>query len=422
MNKLKKITLLISITLISLFSLLNVNVHASEIPKVLSEGAILIDADTSQILYSKNEHKKFEPASTTKIMTALIVLEHTKLTDTVTISEKPTLVDGSKLGIAKGEVYTVEELLYGLLLPSANDCAEALAEHISGSNLEFAKLMNAKAKDLGANDTTFKNPSGLHEDGHLTTAYDLALIIKEASKNKDFVRISQMSSYKYTNHPFSDGSEKWAVNINELFNEYSSYYYKYQYCAKNGYTPEANHTYASVAKKDGKTLIAAFLNAKDKVEFYTNVGPLFNYGFDNFENVKLINKGDKIAEYKIDNTTIIPLLVNDDIYYTKKIKDKTPSYSVSYDNKKLTTTKITKGDILFKGNVLVDKKVISPINLISGIDLDLSTITQTNSLPPSSKFDMITLINIGAFIIVLIILFILFKIIKNKKADKKSSM
>ncbi|MDZ5034345.1 D-alanyl-D-alanine carboxypeptidase, partial [Clostridium perfringens] len=212
---------------------------------------------------------QYEPASTTKVMTALIVLENTKLTDKVTIGEKPTLVDGSKIGIAKGEVYTVEELLLGLLLESGNDCAEALAEHVAGSNEAFAKLMNDKAKELGALDTNFKNPSGLHEEGHLTTAYDLALIMRAASQNEDYVRISRTDSHKYVNHPFSDGSEKWATNRNQLFNEYSPYFYQYAYTGKNGYTPESNHTYTASALKDGQLLVTALLNATDKDNFYT---------------------------------------------------------------------------------------------------------------------------------------------------------
>ncbi|WP_322388531.1 D-alanyl-D-alanine carboxypeptidase family protein, partial [Clostridium perfringens] len=122
-------------------SIFTTTAKATELPTVYSEGAVLMDGKTGTVIYSKNEHTQYEPASTTKVMTALIVLENTKLTDKVTIGEKPTLVDGSKIGIAKGEVYTVEELLLGLLLESGNDCAEALAEHVAGSNEAFAKLM-----------------------------------------------------------------------------------------------------------------------------------------------------------------------------------------------------------------------------------------------------------------------------------------
>ena len=176
-NLLKKF-LLSTLFISSIFASLNlVKASATELPPVYSEGAVLMDGKTGKILYAKNEHNQYEPASTTKVMTALVVLDKVKLTDKVTIGEKPPLVDGSAIGIQKGEVYTVEELMLGLLLESGNDCAEALAEYVAGSNEVFATLMNAKAKELGALNTNFKNPSGLHEDGHVSTAYDLALIL-----------------------------------------------------------------------------------------------------------------------------------------------------------------------------------------------------------------------------------------------------
>ena len=153
------------------------------VPNLYSEGVYLMDATTGKVLYEKNANVQYMPASTTKVMTAILALENCKLDEEVTIGENPPLADGSAIGLAQGETYTIEELLLGLLLESGNDCAEAIAEHISGSNEEFAKLMNEKAKELGATNTNFKNPSGLTEEGHLTTAHDLALIMKYASEN-----------------------------------------------------------------------------------------------------------------------------------------------------------------------------------------------------------------------------------------------
>ena len=220
------------------------------LPNLYSEGIYLMDATTGKVLYEKNADVQYMPASTTKIMTAIIALENCKLTDEVTIGENPPKADGSSIGIEQGEVYTIEELLYGLLLESGNDCAEAIADHIAGSNEAFAKIMNEKAKELGATNTNFKNPSGLTEDGHLTTAHDLALIMRYASQNPDFVRIAQTPSYFYANHPYSNGSEKWATNHNPLLKENSPYKYQYAYCGKTGYTTAANHSYAATAIKD----------------------------------------------------------------------------------------------------------------------------------------------------------------------------
>ena len=380
---------------------------ASEVPPVYSEGAILMDGITGEILYSKNEHIKYEPASTTKVMTALVVLENTNLSDKVTIGEKPPLVDGSAIGIQKGEVYTVEELLIALLLDSANDCAEALAEHVAGSNEGFSILMNEKALELGATNTTFKNPSGLHEEGHLTTAYDLALIMKEASTNEEFIRISQIYSHQFVNHPFSDGTEKWAVNRNQLFNEYTNYLYEYAYSGKNGYTPEANHTYTASAVKDNQFLVAAFLNAEDKDNFYLNIGPLFDYGFENFETIKIINKGDKLTSFDINDSESIDLLACKDIYYTKtrELKEVIPNLKYNSLLESVSTREeINIGDLITTATVNVDGKDIGTLDVESGSYYKKTTI---------SNFFAFENLNLFAIVLWVFIILIIFVIVSN---------
>lgn len=419
-NFIKKF-LLSSLLISNVFTSVNaITAKATELPPIYSEGAVLMDGRTGEILYSKNEHTQYEPASTTKVMTALVVLENVELTDKVTIGEKPPQVDGSALGIQEGEVYTVEELMYGLLLESANDCAEALAEYVSGSNEEFAKLMNAKAKELGALNTNFKNPSGLHEDGHLTTAYDLALIMKAAAHNEEYVRISQTESYKYVNQPFSDGSEKWATNKNQLLNEYSAYYYGNTYCGKNGYTPEANHAYTAAAVKDDQMLIAAFINATDKDNFYSNIGALFDYGFDNFETIKLISANDKLDTYKINENTTIPLLAKSDFYYTKAKSEETPSYSIEYDKTDISRQSIKVGDTLYKAKIVIDGKTISTIDLISGANREYTGKTQLKEifLEFIKKPMNIAYLVLGLFIFLIFIKYIIY-LRKRRKLRKK---
>lgn len=423
MKKFIKKFLLSSLLVSSIFTSVNgFTVKATELPPIYSEGAVLMDGRTGKVLYSKNEHTQYEPASTTKVMTALVVLENVSLTDKVTIGEKPPQVDGSALGIQKEEVYTVEELMYGLLLESANDCAEALAEYVSGSNEEFAKLMNAKAKELGALNTNFKNPSGLHEDGHLTTAYDLALIMKAASHNEEYVRISQTESYKYVNQPFSDGSEKWATNKNQLLNEYSAYYYGNTYCGKNGYTPEANHAYTAAAVNGDQMLIASFINATDKDNFYTNIGRLFDYGFDNFETIKLISADDKLDIYKINEDITIPLLAESDFYYTKSKSEKTPSYSIEYNKTDISKQTIIVGDTLYKAKIVIDGETVSTMDLISGANREYNNkIKLQETLLEFVKEPM----NIAYLVLGLFIFFILIKciiyFIKRRKLRRKYS-
>lgn len=421
MKNLFKRILLSTLLISSIFTSINFSkVKATELPPVYSEGAVLMDGRTGKILYSKNEHAQYEPASTTKVMTALVVLENVKLTDKVTVGENPPLVDGSAIGIQKGEIYTVEELMLGLLLESGNDCAEALAEYVAGSNQEFAKLMNAKAKELGALNTNFMNPSGLHEDGHVTTAYDLALIMKAAAHNEDFVRIAKTESYKYVNQPFSDGSEKWATNRNQLFNEYSPYFYSNTYCGKNGYTPEANHSYTAAAIKGDQMLIGAFVNATDKDSFYTNIGPLFDYGFDNFETIKLISANETLDTYKINDAITLPLLAKNDFYYTKAKSEEAPKYLIEYDKSDISKQDIKLNDILFKAKINIDGKTVSTIDLISGANREYnSKIMLKETISDFTKKPSNIIYTVILIFICLVFLRLTFLSIKRKRLRRR---
>lgn len=338
-------------------------------PVLEAQGVVLMDAKSGEVLFSQNPDVQYEPASITKVMTALLVLEKTNLADKVTIGANPPLVDGSALGIREGETYTVEELLLALLLESSNDCAEALAEFVAGSNAEFGKLMTERAKELGAKNTIFKNPSGLHEEGHLTTAYDMALIMKAALSNDDLIRISRVISHKYENHPFSDGTEKWATNRNNCYVDWSPYYYENLYSGKTGWTPEANHTYISAAIKNDQTLIATFLNAVNKDTQYTSVGQLFDWGFNNFNTTKIVTKGDELGEYPLSENVSIPLLSTKDIYYTFTAgQDTNIKKTISYADKDLSRSTISKGDVLFNATLLINDKEYCNVNVESGID------------------------------------------------------
>ena len=189
---------LITIILTSFFLLFNIapTVEAQVNPPAVSaDSVVLMDATTGKILYEKNKNSAYPPASTTKIMTILLVLENSNLNDVVTVSKNAEMTDGSKIYISEGEKISVKELLYGLTLASANDCAVALAEHISGSTEKFAALMNEKANSLGCKNTNFVNPNGLYDVNHKTSAYDLALIMQELTKHNEYKEISTTPSY-----------------------------------------------------------------------------------------------------------------------------------------------------------------------------------------------------------------------------------
>ena len=389
----------------------SINVHA--VPLLEAQGVVLMDGKSGKILYSQNADVQYEPASITKVMTAIIVLENTKLDDKVTIGKNPTLVDGSAIGIEEGEIYTVEELLIAMLLESANDCAEALAEFVAGSNSEFGKLMTEKAKEIGCTNTVFKNPSGLHEEGHLTTANDMAKIMNFALKFEDFIRISRTISYKYINHPYSDGNEKWATNRNNCYVDWSQWYYENLYCGKTGWTPEANHTYVAAAVKDDQLLIASFLNAYNKDAQYTSVGELFNWGFENFNSVKLFSKGDVVGNYTINETVSIPLIINKDIYYTlSSSEDPNVKTEFNYADKDYSKVSIKKDDILFNASLIVNGEKYTDVELLSGIDREYTTKTKIENT--INKFPLAKII---ISIIILFILYLLLNFYIHKKRD-----
>ncbi|SFC30483.1 D-alanyl-D-alanine carboxypeptidase family protein [Clostridium uliginosum] len=385
-------------------------------PQINAEGSVLMDASTGKILYSKNGDKVLEPASTTKVMTAIIALEKCKLDDEVTIEKDFTQVDGTTIGLLKGDVVTVHDLLLGLLLESGNDAAEALAYHISSSLEDFAILMNDKAKELGALHTNFKNPSGLPDPEHVTTANDLALIMREAIKNKDYIDISNVKSYEII--PKNDSSKKiWLNNKNYMINQVSKYYCPYAISGKNGYTTKSNHTYTAAAQKNGHVLVASFLNALDKNQNFQDMKTVFNYGFDNFVFVNLYKEGQQVDTYKINDDLTIPLLATKDIDYVIP-KDETENATtfLKVDEKDLDKASFNTGDVILKGTLYLNNEEFCSMDLASGVSKESSL--KANIISLSNKYNLKLIITTTALIIGALSLLRYFT--KKKRKRKKS--
>lgn len=241
-------------------------------PPVGSRTAVLIDAATGQVLFDKAARQRMFPASTTKILTAIVALEKGNLTDTVTVSEKAWGQEGSSAYLEIGEKQTLEDLLYALMLPSGNDAATAIAEHVAGTEERFAALMNQKAREIGAKDSNFVTPHGLHNPNHYTTAYDLAVITQYAMKNPVFARIAGTQTFK-----LPGGSKpREYINLNRLLWRYEG-----ATGVKTGFTPEAGHTLVASASRDKRSLIAVLMDG-DKSGMYDDAARLFDYGFTAF--------------------------------------------------------------------------------------------------------------------------------------------
>lgn len=247
-------------------------------PVIQAEGAVVMDAATGTVLYGKNANNRYYPASITKLMTALLTLEHTNMTDMVTFSAQATtnLESGSvSLGIAAGDKLSVQDSLYGLLLKSANEIGNGLAEHLAGSVSNFAEMMNARAKALGCTNTNFTNPHGLNDSNHYTTPYDMALIAREAFKNPTLCKIASTTSYQFPATKLA-GARTITMGHKMLYTT-DSRYYPGIIGGKTGYTSLAGNTLVTCVEQDGVRLIAVVM--KSKSTHYTDTKALLDYGF-----------------------------------------------------------------------------------------------------------------------------------------------
>nr|WP_242850597.1 D-alanyl-D-alanine carboxypeptidase family protein [Clostridium lundense] len=388
-----------------MINLNTVKAESAPPPKVSADGAVLMDATTGEILYEKNIDKPYPPASTTKIMTALLTLEKCKLDEVVTVGKKPPLADGSKIYIYEGEKLKVKDLLYALLLSSANDCAEALAEHISGSTKDFAKLMNERAQELGCKNTNFVNPNGLYDDKHRTTARDLALIMRELVKHPEYTEIAKTLSYKIA--PTNKSKlERPLWNGNKLIQKASMYYYANCEGGKTGYTTQSDHSYVASSIKNGQRLIVALIHDKKKTFFPDSIN-LFNYGYNNFELVKMYSKGDIVSNYHQNNLNI-NLLAANDFYYVKD-KNDTSKATINLENKDLTSMSFKKADAVLDASITLKDKSIGKLQLLSGSDHVTSSINYKLFSNNMSRV-LTTVISITLSTIVIV-----FVIIRKKK-------
>lgn len=270
-------------------------------PSVSAASALLIDNKTNQILYKKNEDQKMYPASITKIMTAIIVLENCNLDDVVTASYNAIMSVPEGYTLAKiqiGEQLSVEHLLELLLLHSANDSANVLAEHVGGSIDSFVSMMNTKLNELGLKNSHFTNPYGLHDENHFSTASDLALLFKYCLKNETFRRISGQASCAI---PATNlyGTRSYNTT-NELLIPGSSNYYKYLTTGKTGYTSQSKECLVSSGFKDDLELICVVLGSENR---FLDTRTIYEYGYSNYSIKDIVTANNIITNIEVSNAT-----------------------------------------------------------------------------------------------------------------------
>lgn len=330
-----------------------INPHSIE-----GETCVLMDVKTGKVLYEKDAHKQMEPASTTKIMTAIVALENGDLNDTVTIGSSPPLLEGSKINLKKGEKLTLEQMLYGMLLNSGNDAALAIAEHIGKSSSNFVKMMNKKTKEIGAKETNFVNPTGLPDENHLTTAYDLALISRYAILN--LPKFREITSTKNLEmHSTNMSGNRKLENTNELLRKYEG-----ADGIKTGYTSAAGRTLVASATKDGWQLLAVVLKS-NWFDIWPDATSLLDYGFNNFQKVE-VKEGELISTEKVRfGKSDVEITTSKDFYeiLPKSSKDLAVTKKINI-NKKLKAP-IKKGAILGTLEIYQGDKNIGSVDLIA---------------------------------------------------------
>ena len=319
-----------------------------------ARSCIVLDRLSKKILYGKNEYNKVKMASTTKIMTATIIIENCDLSKTIEVSKKAAGTGGSRLGLKTGDKITIKDLLYGLLLCSGNDAAVALAESAGGSIQGFSDLMNKKAKELGLDNTHFESPHGLDSDEHYTTAYELALLTDYALKNSTFAQIVGTKNYTVT----INGYPKNLSNTNELLG-----YLDGVYGVKTGFTNGANRCLVTACKRNDMDIICIVLGCDTK-KFRTNDSiKLIEYVFKNFEYVNMNELIDKeFTKWKQENQNYFN--INKSLYSDLEIK---------YSQLEVPIIPIKKSDIeSIKVNIYINKYFEAPLyenTILGSIDI-----------------------------------------------------
>ena len=337
-----------------------------------SKSAILIEATTGKIIFEKNSHEKLAPASMTKIMSMLLIMENIdkgviKWEDKVTVSKHASSMGGSQILLETGEVMTVYDMFKGIAVASGNDAVVALGEYIAGSEEEFVKMMNDKVKELGLKDTVFKNPHGLDTANHYSSAYDMAFIAKELVK---YEKIFEFTSIYEDYLRKGTAKELWLVNTNKLvrFNPIVD-------GLKTGFTKEAGYCLTSTAKKNNMRLISVVMGEPDTNTRSSETTSLLDYGFAKYKVESIVTKKtviDKIEIEKAKDKSIEIVPVNDYSVITEKTnKIGKITYDLKLKNLKLP---IKKGDIIGTINIKEDNKTIANVDVTVKKDIAKSNI------------------------------------------------
>ena len=350
------------------FSLFIFKVNALEM-EVGAKSAILIDQNTGSILYSKNENDHLPMASMTKVMSLILIMEKIddgtlSYEDEVIISDEASIMGGSQIFMQTGDKYKVKDLLKSVAMASANDAVVALAEKTYGSKEAFIEKMNEKAKELGCNNTHFVNVHGLDDEGHFSSAYDMAIMARYLLRYEDIIKFTSVYEEYLTKN---DGSQIWLVNTNKLVR-----FYPGVDGLKTGYTANAGYCLTATAKKNNLRLISVVMG-EDSIEKRTeDTVKLLNYGFNSYKVNIIKSKGEVIGKVKVKKgkKEYVDVALKDDAIELLKVNDKISNYVFDLKLDEVISP-IKKGDVIGKVDILSDDgRVISSQDIVSCEDID----------------------------------------------------
>ena len=411
MNKrIKKI--IISMIFITIIMSNCIFVYAANDLNVDAKASLIIEENSGKVIYDDNSNIQNYPASVTKILTAILTLENCELTDKVTVSKNAISNIPSGYVIAPlfvGEQMSVEDLLYALMLKSANDAAYVLAEHVGGTVEGFSEMMNKKAEELGCKNSHFVNPNGIHNSNHYTTAYDMYLIARYAMKNEEFVKI--VSTYQHALSATNKYSKNDRImkNTNSFVNPSSRYYDENVKGIKTGTTLQAGNCLITSTSKNGFDVITVVLGAKTSESKFSETKKMMNYTFDNYEFTQIHKKGDVIKNIEVEKATketkSLNLVISEDIKAINNIKIKAEEIEPEISLNDEIIAPISKGQELGTIKYTVD-----------GLEYNAKLLAENDVIKKTYYVEI--LLGIGVFIIIVSVIIIIKK--RPRKREKLS--
>ena len=404
-------------------------------PKVMAETAIVMDMDTEEILYAKGIDEKRAPASTTKILTAMLAIEKVPFETQITFTDEVNNIEAGSthIGIKPGETLTMKDCAYAILLASANEVSSGVAEYIGTTVPAFVDMMNQRAKELGCTNTHFVNANGLYDENHYTTARDLAIIAKAAFQNETFREVVKTPYYIVPKTNITD-EERWLNNHHKMILQGSEYY---EGClgGKTGYTEKAGNTLVTYAERNGRKLVCALLADVNVVAQYTDTKALLDYGFDSFQRLDTTAvslspaKSDKLGKQleekgllstALETTSIsVPKELTEELTYKTTLENNMLNIDYYYGKQQIGSSSMQASDEILKvSQELSPKEVTKTDASVSPNPAKDSNTSEKDNLLPSWKYITLFLLITGILFYIVVLIVNIKRSIKRRKRKK----